>query len=266
LVVNFDASASTDPDAGDSVVSYTFDFGDGSPPVTQAGATISHTYQSNGHFHATVTVADSHGLVSSNAAGVEIEVELPLDRVVSRKAHGGVAGSPFDVILFDPTVYPDGNGEIECRDDGTGHTVIYSFGSEFTVTGAASSTPTINNGGTVATHGPGPGTNQYQIHFNANVTNAQRHTITLNGVPVHNDNIAGSAGNATLNNAISRLDALLGDVNGDGFVLSGDYTTTRQKSGTPVSSTSFRYDVNADGFILSGDYTTVRQRSGTQLP
>ena len=118
----------------------------------------------------------------------------------------------------------------------------------------------------MATHGPGPGTNQYQIHFNANVTNAQRHTITLNGVPVHNDNIAGNAGNATLNNAISRLDFLLGDVNGDGFVLSGDYTATRQKSGSPVNATTFRYDVNADGFILSGDYTTVRQRSGTQLP
>ncbi len=90
LVVNFNASGSTDPDAGDSVVSYTFNFGDLSPQVTQASPMISHTYNTNGHFHATVSVTDSHGLASSNVAGVEIEVELPLDDIVSRKVHGHV--------------------------------------------------------------------------------------------------------------------------------------------------------------------------------
>jgi len=62
------------------------------------------------------------------------------------------------------------------------------------------------------------------------------------------------------------MGVLIGDVNGDGFVLSGDYTTVRQNSGNPVDQNTFRYDINADGFILSGDYTTVRQLSGTQLP
>src|ERR1039457_1323403 len=60
LVVNFDASASSDSD-GDTIASYTFDFGDGSAPVTQAGATILHTYVSNGQYHATVRVTDSYG-------------------------------------------------------------------------------------------------------------------------------------------------------------------------------------------------------------
>src|SRR6185437_8553904 len=36
LQVAFDASASSDPDQGDSIASYTFDFGDGSAPVTQS--------------------------------------------------------------------------------------------------------------------------------------------------------------------------------------------------------------------------------------
>ena len=76
------------PDAGDSIASYTFDFGDLSPAVTQASPLISHTYNNNGHYHATVSVTDSHGLASGNVAGVEIEVELPLDDVVSRKVHG----------------------------------------------------------------------------------------------------------------------------------------------------------------------------------
>jgi Dockerin type I domain len=58
---------------------------------------------------------------------------------------------------------------------------------------------------------------------------------------------------------------LLGDVNGDGFVLSGDYTAVRQKSGSAVDGNTFKFDINADGFILSGDYTTARQQSGAHL-
>src|SRR5207249_1503046 len=42
LMVNFDGSGSSDPDPGDRVASYTFNFGDGSAPVTQRGPTISH--------------------------------------------------------------------------------------------------------------------------------------------------------------------------------------------------------------------------------
>jgi len=53
-------SGSSDADAGDSVVSYTFDFGDGSSPVTQSSPTIQHTYTSNGDYNATLKVADSH--------------------------------------------------------------------------------------------------------------------------------------------------------------------------------------------------------------
>src|SRR5205085_12157397 len=40
LTVAFDASGSIDPDAGDSIASYTFSFGDGSPDVTQSSPTI----------------------------------------------------------------------------------------------------------------------------------------------------------------------------------------------------------------------------------
>lgn len=76
LTVNFDASGSTDPDAGDTIVSYTFDFGDGSAPITRTGANaaqVSHVYQS-GNYRATVRVTDSRGMTSNNAAGVNISV------------------------------------------------------------------------------------------------------------------------------------------------------------------------------------------------
>ena len=71
---------------------------------------------------------------------------------------------------------------------------------------------------------------------------------------------------ATISNVVVPMGVLLADVNGDGFVLSGDYTTVRQKSGATADQDTFRYDVNADGFVLSGDYTTARQQSGTHLP
>jgi hypothetical protein len=84
LTVNFDASTSVDPDAGDSVASYTFSFGDGSPDVTQSSPTISHTYKHGGGFFATLTVKDSHGLQSANTASVEIKVAAQLLNLSTR--------------------------------------------------------------------------------------------------------------------------------------------------------------------------------------
>lgn len=75
LTVTFDASGSTDPDAGDSIASYRFDFGDGSDPVTQTSPTVLHTYQAAGTYDAKLTVTDSHGATSQNDASVRIQVQ-----------------------------------------------------------------------------------------------------------------------------------------------------------------------------------------------
>jgi hypothetical protein len=74
LTVTLNGSTSVDPDAGDSVASYTFSFGDGSSDVTQASPTISHTYKHGGGFFATLTVKDSHGTQSLNTASADIHV------------------------------------------------------------------------------------------------------------------------------------------------------------------------------------------------
>jgi len=76
LTVNFDGSTSSDPDTtppADTIVSYTFNFGDGSPSVTQASPTIMHTY-SAGSYNATLTVTDSRGKVSIPSNPVTITV------------------------------------------------------------------------------------------------------------------------------------------------------------------------------------------------
>src|SRR6185369_7530886 len=79
LQVDFDGGGSTDPDAGDSVVEYTFDFGDGTPPVTQSGATIQHTYTNAGIYSASLAVRDNRGKPSENTAQVVIEALPPGD-------------------------------------------------------------------------------------------------------------------------------------------------------------------------------------------
>ena len=84
LTVNFDGSTSVDSDAGDSVASYTFSFGDGSPDVTQSSSKISHTYKHGGGFFATLTVKDSKGLQSANVASAQIKVSAQLLNLSTR--------------------------------------------------------------------------------------------------------------------------------------------------------------------------------------
>jgi PKD domain/Fibronectin type III domain len=74
LQVELNGVASSDPDADDGVSSYTFDFGDGSDPVTQSSPEIEHTYMAAGNYHATLTVRDTRGTVSTNSAGAVIQV------------------------------------------------------------------------------------------------------------------------------------------------------------------------------------------------
>jgi hypothetical protein len=80
LTANFDGSGSYDPDTApppDTIASYRFDFGDGSPAVTQSTPTISHRYQRAGNYAARLTVADSRGLRSANTATVVIRLPRP---------------------------------------------------------------------------------------------------------------------------------------------------------------------------------------------
>ncbi len=259
LAVHFDASGSSDPDAGDSVSSYTFDFGDGSTPVTQAGPTIDHTYTSNGNFAARLTVKDTHNLVSSNTAVEEVEVELPLDDVLSRKVHGG-AGT-FDIDL---NADANGNYNVECRSEGAGYTIVYTFDTVYTVTGSATSV-TVSNGGTVASHGAGPNANQYQVALTG-PPNALTHLVTLSGLPVHSSATAVNGGNATLNNAVGRLDLLVGDTTNDRAVNSADVGQTKAASGQTVGAGNFRNDDNVDGDLNSADVGLTKSKSGTALP
>jgi uncharacterized repeat protein (TIGR01451 family) len=117
LTVNFSGAGSSDADAGDTIASYTFRFGDGSTPVTQSSSTISHTYSTPGTYHATLTVTDSRGLQSTNGASVDIQVTPPPAADLSVLKTGPSTGHVGQAITY--TIKASNNGP----DTATGVTI-----------------------------------------------------------------------------------------------------------------------------------------------
>ncbi|WP_282118236.1 PKD domain-containing protein, partial [Maribacter aquivivus] len=84
LTVDFNGSASSD-DSG--VVSYSWDFGDGS---TGTGIQLSHIYTTAGTFNALLTVTDADGLMNTDT--VEIIVEPSADSPISLSSGTPLSG------------------------------------------------------------------------------------------------------------------------------------------------------------------------------
>ena len=74
LAVVANASGSSDSDG--TIVSYQFTFGDGSPPVTQAAPTASHTYAA-GNWTTTVIVTDNDGGARSTYVPITVAAVPP---------------------------------------------------------------------------------------------------------------------------------------------------------------------------------------------
>lgn len=171
----------------------------------------------------------------------------------SVKVHGG--SGPFTMPLSLGLRWDSIPG-VECRavgqtpaGAGVDHQIVLTFPSNVSF---ASVIPT--SGAAVVGSSSGNNTSTVTINLTG-VSNAQKVAVTLVGV---NDG-------TNTNDVAVELGALLGDVNGDGFVLSGDYTAIRQRSGSTTDGTNFQFDLNSDGSIVSGDYTAARQQSGTHL-
>ena len=62
VAVGFDASASSDPDSGNSIVTYAWDFGDG---TTASGVSLTHAFSLFDTYTVALTVTDTHGATSS---------------------------------------------------------------------------------------------------------------------------------------------------------------------------------------------------------
>ena len=118
--ITFNGSGSSDPD--DFIVSYTWDFGDGS---TGSGITCSHSYSSNGKQYVTLTVIDGDGLTDSETIEVVVTSIDTIPPVSSSQQIGsiGLKGwyhSEVNTELF-ATDNEGGSGvkKTECSYDGT---------------------------------------------------------------------------------------------------------------------------------------------------
>ncbi len=125
LECSFSGAASSDPDAGDSVVSYLWDFGDGSDPVE--GVSPSHTFGAAGDYVVTLTVRDEAAAsgsvtrdlsVSDGSGPVMTAAELVGQAAVMRQQTAtpvisvpvGVKAKDVLVLFVTTNFAPDGSG------------------------------------------------------------------------------------------------------------------------------------------------------------
>jgi len=262
LNVNFDGSGSNEPfGACGTINSYTLDFGDGSAPVTQSSALFSHTYTTPGDYPARLTVRDTAGHVSVNAAQVVIHVASvnppQLSAVDSVMTHGS-GGPTFPVHLLVPNGSPRG---VECRSStslGAGnYTLVFTFVNNLvSVSGAGMGTGL----GSVSSSSIGPLPNQYTVNL-INVSNQQYVSVVLLSAKDRSGAIGDIVG--------PQMGVLIGDTTADGVVNTADITQTRRQSGNLAHgdpNANFREDVTADGVINAADITAVRRQSGNALP
>ncbi len=101
--VSFDGSASSD--TGGSIVSYAWDFGDG---TTAQGATASHTYSTAGTYLARLAVTDSLGEIDTATTTVTVTDEPP----VAAFAAGVATPEAGQSVSFDGSASSDSDGSI----------------------------------------------------------------------------------------------------------------------------------------------------------
>jgi hypothetical protein len=170
-----------------------------------------------------------------------ISAGLTLESSASRKT--GRAGS-FDISL----------PGVDDRSDRTPDAIVFTFNNN--VTGADSATTSCGTVGSVSIDPDD--SHKLLVTFNGATCNAQNVTVTATNV--HDDQ-----GN-TLASAETTVGMLIGDVNGDGRVDSGDIDSIQGHRGERTNAGHFRNDINVDGHINNRDVHEARSHMGQSLP
>lgn len=102
-VVSFSGEGSYDPDEGDVITSYRWDFGDG---ATARGSRVSHRYRQAGNYTARLTVTDSEGASDTDSCSVDVEQapSFPVTEVVIGGAAAAGAAYYAANTIFAPSV------------------------------------------------------------------------------------------------------------------------------------------------------------------
>jgi hypothetical protein len=227
-------------DAHTSAERFRFDVGENTP----AGA---------GKFYRGILVASPDGRHLALNTGTRVRVydvpAVPLLSVASVKTH--------DADAFSVDLPLNGPRAVECRSGGAGgnHTLVFTFATPLQSTGSASVTAGTGTAGPPTIDSSDP---RRCIVNLTGVNNAQVVRVTLS-------DLRDSATNYTALLS-AQFAVLVGDINGDRTVNSGDAMQARTNSGSDISTANFRADVNADGAINSADALLVRARNGSSLP
>ncbi len=140
---SFSVSAS-DPGSGD-VLSYSWNFGDGSAVVTTSHGSVSHVFADNGTFGVTVTVSDNASPPASDSTTLLVSVSNVAPNLTSVNAPSGDEGTAlsYSASASDPgadtLVYTWAMGDGTTL---TGASVTHSYGDE----GTYSLSLTVNDG------------------------------------------------------------------------------------------------------------------------
>lgn len=137
VAINFSGAASRDPDG--SVVSYLWNFGDG---TTASGVTAVHAYTAAGSYTVRLTVTDNDGLTNSASTTAQVSDGSGMRPPVANPA-GPYQGTTASPVAFDGSASSDPDGTIVSYDwtfgdggtaSGATPTHAYSTAGTFTVT------------------------------------------------------------------------------------------------------------------------------------
>jgi PKD repeat protein len=119
--VTFDGSASSDPDSGDHVGSWYFEWGDGGSSGWVAQSSMTHVYSAVGTYTGRLRVRDTHGAESGTAEVVVTITSASANQApTARLSANPVSVNVGSEVLFDGTSSSD--------TDGTVAQYLYSFG------------------------------------------------------------------------------------------------------------------------------------------
>jgi len=113
LKVTLDGSASKDPDPGDSITKYDWDFGDGAKGT---GAKVDHTYDKPGDYTVTLTVTDSFNMTGKTTVKVTAKAATVGGETSGATGQGKVweikmMSTPDGKNVFDPAVVTANPGD-----------------------------------------------------------------------------------------------------------------------------------------------------------
>ncbi|UCC58360.1 MAG: PKD domain-containing protein [Candidatus Bathyarchaeum sp.] len=136
-VIDFDASGSYDPDG--TIVSYFWEFGDG---TTATGVTVSHAYADDGSYLVTLTVTDNEGATdTASATKTVLTPPVPNQNPIASFTESASTVNIGEIIYFDASESYDPDGTIVSYfwnfgdgNTGTGVTVSHSYSDSGTYT------------------------------------------------------------------------------------------------------------------------------------